>query len=338
MSNGARMQVRGKSGGARLTAQDLVSPLRGIESLIAQLGDARSPTDQDTLIAALRAAAAHVRSVATAFAKPGDYSASAAAVAEAVRFFAVAARARCQSRGRPFRQDVSPACEAMMVRDGTRLRQVLEHLLDEVLAREGVREVVLAVHPAQDGDSAIVRIEARGMKDGTSLAGAARLAADFGGVCASDRDGVSVTFPIAHRAAVEAPFSAAETFAPAILLVDDGSSSHRSIRTVLQSLGYVVDSVATLEEAVTSLQDRVFAALFADMGAAGSGAWQIVNSLRESGAELPLIALAAPGEQRKLAVPGAQAVIETPCTVHDMRQCLVQIGLLDPMMRQVSAA
>lgn len=356
-------------------AHELRSPLGGIESMISLLGQSRSPGDQDALIAGLRSAAAHLRTVANAMLKPDELPGSqSVSVADAIKFFSVAAGSRARAAGIAYRQDVAPACEGMVVADGTALRQMLENVVDNAIRHGGAGEIILRVQPITNtAGGAMVEFSVldsgpgidlatapslfdRGETRGSATAGSgiglsivSRLASQAGGTCGAggrgDQKGACVWFTVPANIARK-PTQESDGVPPAaiqtpILVVDDDPMSRLLLKTVLGHLGHPAETASSPAEALTLMQDRVFAAVFTDMTMPGMDGWSFIRTLRQGGADLPVVGVSGrvtPEEKKRTIDAGANWVIDKPVTIHDLRQALIAIGLRDPMVRQVSAA
>jgi two-component system sensor histidine kinase EvgS len=347
-------------------AHELRSPLGGIESMLAQLSEATARSDQEALIAGLKAAAAHLRNVANAMLRPESPAGEATPVADAIRMFAVSARSRAAAAGHAFRCDVAADCEGVSVANGTALRQMLENVFDNAL-KHGGGNVVLRVAlrgemvefqvvdhgPGMNGEGAAQifrRGETMGAKSGGSglgLAIVARLAEANGGTCGAGprsdgATGASVwfTLPVASRKAGAEPVEDAPRGAP-VLVVDDDAMSQLLMKTILGHLGYECETVGSAIEAMVVMQDRVFSAVFTDLTMPGMNGWAFIQMLRREGVEVPIVGVSGrvtPEDKRRTIEAGANWALEKPVTIHDIRQALVAIGLRDPMQRQVHAA
>lgn len=332
-------------------ALDLRSPLGGLESMIVQLGHARSASDQEALIAALKSAAEHLRSVADAMVDPQQRKATEVPLTEALRFFSVAARARCDAVGISYRHEIGDGCQDLVIADGMVLRQMMESLLDNAIRHSGSRDVVVRIKAAsgkhgRDLVDVAVLDSGKGLgapcnTTGIGLALVRRLAAEMGGTCGvanrTDGRGVCAFFSLPAERRKQDVQADNSCVLPAILAVDGDAKNRRLVGTILEHLGYDVACAATVEEAHALLQDRVFSAVFVS---ANADELTAVRPLAQLVPEIPVVGMISDldAAKRDCHTSGLRAAVEKPCTVHDLRQVLVAIGLRDPMLRQVSAA
>lgn len=350
-------------------AHELRSPLGGIESMLAALSQTAARSDQETLIAGLKAAAAHLRNVADQMLKPHERSnGDMTPVVDAVKLFTVSAKSRAAVAGVPFRVEIAPECAPVLVGNGTALRQMLENVVDNAI-RHGGGDVLLGVRieneivtfevadRGQGMDGAVAqqafrRGETMGKKSGGAglgLAIVSRLVEQAGGTCGAGprQDGVAGTrvwfsLPVAGRKAQDEaqPAPEAPRGAP-VLVVDDDPMSQLLLKTVLGHLGHDCETVASAIEAMVVMQDRVFSAVFTDLTMPGMNGWAFIQMLRREGVEIPIVGVSGrvtQEDKRRTMDAGANWAIEKPVTIHDLRQALVVIGLADPMVRQVRAA
>ena len=352
-------------------AHELRSPLGGIESMISLLGESKSAADQAALIAGLKSAAAHLRSVANQLLRPETNAAESVRLGDAVRFFAVSARSRARAAGMRFRQEIAPDCDGMMIADGIALRQMLENVVDNAIRHSNGGEIVLRVRQRPDapgGDmvecavlddgagfesGAASRLFRRGETSGATsgsglgLSIVARLAEAAGGKCGAgpraDAGGACVWFalPACARQAARAPQTPTPVEATPILVVDDDPMSRLLMKTVLGHLGHAAETAESPGEATALMQDRVFSAIFTDVAMPGTDGWAFIRALRRAGVEVPIVGVTGrvlPEDRKRTKEAGADWMIDKPVTIHDLRQALIAIGLRDPMIRQVSAA
>lgn len=343
-------------------AHELRSPLGGIESMIALLGESKAASDQDALIAGLRAAAAHLRTVANTLLRPDQRNAEAVVVGEALAFFAVSARARARAASMAFHQDIEPSCQNMILADGTALRQMLENLVDNAIRHSGGNEVSLHVRPAAtDPAQACFEVLDTG-KGCASMAGpcgatqngskglgiVSRLARDAGGSSGfsprSDGPGCTAWFtvPVSGRREVARPVvRPAQAVAAPILVVEDDANNQLLLKTVLGHLGYAIEAAQSAGEAMELLRNGAYSAIFSDRNIPGADGSVFIGELRAAGCTLPIIGVTdhvLPADKQRTLEAGADWVVEKPVTVHDLRQALIATGLRDPMLRQVSSA
>ena len=346
-------------------AHELRSPLGGIESMIALLGESKSASDQDALIAGLRSAAAHLRTVANTLLKPETRTAHTVTVSDALRFFSVSARSRARSVGMAFHQEIEPGCGNLIIGDGTALRQMLENLVDNAIRHSGANEIALHVKPSA-ADTQQVRFEVtdcgKGMDptvaarlNGEVTAGAgmglsivSRLARAQGGssgvAARGDGPGCCVWFTtpvVGLREAARSAVVPEEQLAAPILVVEDDAVNQLLLKTVLGHLGHAVETTHSPIQALELLRVNHYSAIFSDMSMPEMDGWNFIRQMRANGCNLPIVGVTGhvlAEDKKRTMDAGANWVVEKPVTVHDLRQALIAIGLRDPMLRQVSAA
>lgn len=343
-------------------AHELRSPLGGIESMIALLGESKAASEQDALIAGLRSAAAHLRTVANRLLRQDARAAESVVVSDALAFFSVSARARARAGNMVFHQDVDPICAATIVADATTLRQMLENLVDNAIRHSGGNTITLRVTPTE-GDSGQVCFEvldtgagetsrAGGAETdktgGKGLAIVANLARSGGGASGfgprSDGPGCRAWFTVpvlGRRDAIGQNAAPTPVAVAPILVVEDDAINQLLLKTVLGHLGYTIEPAQSVAEALALLRTGTYSAIFSDMSIPDVDGWTFVRQLRQSGCTIPIVGVTGhvlPEDKRRTLDAGADWVVEKPVTVHDLRQALIATGLRDPMERQVNAA
>jgi len=350
-------------------AHELRSPLGGIEAMIALLGETRAASDQERLIEGLKAASAHLRAVANALLQPKAPTASSVTVGDALKMFAVAAASRAAGRGLTFRQEMDPASASAIVADGTALRQILENLVDNAVrhAAEGAVSLKVGLSDALlrfevvncgkgiaplDAGRMFARTsspDARPDGGGLGLNIVAELVGRQGGHCGaealSEPAGTRVwfTLPVIGHAKAEPREIPTVTPVARLLVVEDDATNRLLLKTVLEHMGYAVDTTGSPTEALGLIQTG-YAGLFTDMTMPEMDGWTLIRAIRAKGgayARLPIIGVTgrvAPEETARVIEAGGNWVVEKPVTIHDLRQALMATGLSDPMARQVASA
>jgi CheY-like chemotaxis protein/anti-sigma regulatory factor (Ser/Thr protein kinase) len=356
-------------------AHELRAPLGGIDAMVALLAESRAASDQEKLIEGLKAASAHLRSVANALLQPRIDPMRSVAVEDGLKFFAVAAASRAAARGLAYRQTLAAACERAIVADGTVLRQILENLVDNAVRHAEGGEVTLAVGLDEgEKDSRCLRFEMtnRGAPLSPSEAGAlftrqqtpehrpsgaglglsivAGLVSAAGGaygvVPAGAGAGVTVwfTLPITGFAASETKPPVAATPPIRLLIVEDDATNQLLLKTVLEHMGYVADTTGSPNEALRLLAQTPYAAVFTDISMPEMDGRDLIRAIRAlpgPASEMPVICVTGrvlPEDTRMVLQAGGNWVVRKPVTIHDLRQALIATGLRDPLARQVSSA
>ncbi|MCA0422275.1 MAG: hybrid sensor histidine kinase/response regulator [Proteobacteria bacterium] len=331
---GQREKSRGTSGAAlaeRLAdmAHELRSPLGGIDAMIELLASTKPNAEQERLISGLRAASAHMRSLAREVIVPGaEPRSEATQVGVVLQQFSVAGVARARARELLYMQEVASPCETALVGSGVVLRQMLENLVDNAFRHAEKGVVSLRVTPALAPDGAPVvrfdvldegpgltteqaqRIFARGVTlddrssgSGLGLAIVAKLAASHGGTCGAsprpDRPGAMVwfTLPVIGycEAAKDEPATATHINAGRpILLVDDDATGRRLLRTVLDHLGFETRETESPRQALEWLETGSFAGVCTDISMAEMNGFEFIAAVRSlpgEAARLPVISV-----------------------------------------------
>ncbi len=299
-------------------AHELRAPLGGIEAMAQLLGETAVSPDQERLIAGLKAAAAHLRAVASevidrarGVAPPG-HAASAAPFSLALLLDSIgaAAEARARAKGLRFNLTVPGDVPAMLAGDARRIRQMLENLLDnafKVTASGGVglsvrlvdrRDQFVAlkfeVNDTGPGISAadrdrlfrtFSRIDNTVPGSGLGLALVARMARAMGGDagCVSE-EGRGALFWFSLRlpqaGLASAPASDAKSSAAPVLVVDDNRTNRVIMRTILEHFGHAVIEAETGEEALAILSRQPVRAVMLDQTLPGISGLETLARLR----------------------------------------------------------
>lgn len=334
----------------REIAHELRAPLGGIEAMVEMLEGSALDADQARMVVALKASAAHLRSIAGAVLGASGRNDSAPAPAArrplgvVLAEIEVAAQARARSRGLTF--TLHGADEAMrnVLVEAVELRQVLENLIDNAFrltTRGGVDLYVsrtsagrIGFHLVDDGpglqalDAArLIRsgggIEGRAGGAGIGLSIAGRIVAERGGALsggpAGEGRGAAFTFDWPDE-----PVSTKGT----CLIVDDHPASRLVLKTILSAAGYRCLEAARPEEALTVIATSRPDVVLTDLNMPDGGGMALIG--RIAGMARPhrprLLVVSAddldPAEPLSGEVDGA---IRKPITVRAVLEAMVRL-------------
>lgn len=296
-------------------AHELKSPLGGIDAMIELLASTRPSPEQEKLIAGLRAASAHMRSVAREVIDPvPSRDQDTVTVGEHLSLFSVSCLARARTRELLYRQEIAPPCETALVSSGKALRQMLENLVDNAFKHTEKGVILLRVTPALGADGApMVRFDVidegpgltgeqarqifeRGVTLADRVAGSglglsivSRVAGEQGGSCGAaprpDRQGAMFwfTLPVVGYKQVEAPVANGASHrnpGQPILIVDDDPTSRRLLSTVLDHLGFETFETESPKAALEMLAKGSFAAICSDISMSEMNGLDFIAAVR----------------------------------------------------------
>lgn len=376
-SNSADLGLEAGMSAERLAdlAHELRAPLGGIDAMVTLLAESRAVSDQEKLIEGLKAASAHLRSVANSLLQPRVDPRNSVTVEDGLKFFSVAAASRAAARGVAYRQTLDKACEGAIIADGTALRQILENLIDNAVRHADGGEITLSV--SKDGSAETtraLRFEITNRGDALPAAGAglmftrqqtpdhkpagaglglsivAGLVSAAGGAYGAantvDCSGVTVWFTLPVTGFAERKAEAPIVAAPPVrlLIVEDDVTNQLLLKTVLEHMGYVAETTGSASDALRRVSETDYAAVFTDLGMPEMNGLDMIRSIRSMkgpAATMPIICVTGrvlPEDTRMVLQAGGNWVVRKPVTIHDLRQALIATGLRDPLARQVSSA
>jgi CheY-like chemotaxis protein len=342
-------------------AHELRAPLGGIEAMAQLLGETATSPDQERLIDGLKAAAAHLRAVASQVidqargvvdgpAATADFS-----IRDLLDGVSAAAEARAQAKGLRYVVEVDAALPATIHGESLRVRQMLENLLDnafKVTAAGGVSLTVRQVDrrnafvglkfevrdtgpglTAADQKKlfrAFSRVENGVPGSGLGLSLVARMARAMGGDagCSSD-PGAGALFWFTLRLPETASVSEmhVDCLAP-VLVVDDNHANRTIMRAILEHFGHDVLDAATGEEALAILRDRPIKTVMLDQTLPGLSGLETLRELRRMGGAagltpvVPVTGRVAPEDKAAFAAAGANGFVEKPVNAKAIRDAL----------------
>lgn len=321
-------------------ARNVTLPLGSIDAMVDLLAKSRLGADQESLIAGLRAALAHMRSVATEAVQGGQTAGRSGPVAacDVLAAFTLAARARARARELYYVEDLADRCPAALIADGTMLRQKLESLAEQAFQRTPrgtIRLSVTEVSPAPGDVHLRFDMNDQGGPFDPALARDSVPYPGGSNGCIPSTDGQGLcawfTVPVVGwREIVDEPREpqGALNSGRPLLIADDQSAGRSHLAKVLGHLGFDVRICDSAEATLAFAAQHPVAAVFADTTLDAIDAISLVQAIRalpgDAGA-VPVIALCGRGEQEvctSVRAAGANAVIEKPLTIHDLRQAL----------------
>ena len=107
----------------------------------------------------------------------------------------------------------------------------------------------------------------------------------------------------------------AEQRTPVVCVVDDDESLRRSVRNLLSSVGFRVETFASAEEFLESPQRAKAGCLVLDLRMAGMNGLELLRHLAATGSRIPAIVLTAHGDEearRQSFEAGAVAFLVKP--------------------------
>jgi CheY-like chemotaxis protein len=309
-------------------AHELRAPLGGIEAMAQLLGETAVSPDQERLIAGLKAAAAHLRAVASdvidqarGVAPPAHASVPAPfSLAALLDSVSAAAEARARAKGLSFTPSVARDLPAMLGGDARRIRQMLENLLDNAFKVTRSGEADLAVRMVDRRDAFIglmfeVRDTGPGISatdrdrlfrtfsrvdngvpgSGLGLALVARMARAMGGDagCTSEEGKGSLfwfSLRLPEAGVTPSPAGPPDSSAVPVLVVDDNRTNRVIMRAILEHFGHAVVEAESGEEALAILGRQPLRAVMLDQTLPGISGIEMLGRLRR----LPGAAAATP--------------------------------------------
>jgi CheY-like chemotaxis protein len=300
-------------------AHELRAPLGGIEAMAQLLGETATSPDQERLIAGLKAAAAHLRAVASRVideargeAKP-NAAAAEFSLSRLLDGVSAAAEARARAKGLAYAIDIDRNLPAAVHGEQLRVRQMLENLLDNAFKVTTVGAVSLTVRlvdrrqvdkrnafvglifevrdtgpgltPANQDKlfRAFSRIDNGLPGSGLGLSLVARMARAMGGDAGCESEpGAGSMFWFTLRL----PEKASQHSRPApaeapVLVVDDNSANRTIMRAILEHFGHTVLDAATGEEALAILRSQPIKTVMLDQTLPGISGLETLRALRE---------------------------------------------------------
>jgi CheY-like chemotaxis protein len=342
-------------------AHELRAPLGGIEAMAQLLGETATP-EQERLIAGLKAAAAHLRAVASdvidqargvsagSCDKTSDF-----AIRELIDGVSAAAEARARAKGVSYSASIDESLPATMHGERLRVRQMLENLLDnafkvttsggvsltirQVDRRNAFIGLIFEVRDTGPGLSAadqaklfrtFSRVDNGVPGSGLGLSLVARMARSMGGDagCASE-PGAGALFWFTLRLpekAASAP-AAAEGNSP-VLVVDDNHANRMIMRAILEHFGHDVMDVDSGEAALEALGARAFKAIMLDQTLPGLSGLDTLRSLRRMEGHvaktpvIPVTGRVTAEDKAAFAAAGANGFVEKPVNARAIRDAL----------------
>jgi CheY-like chemotaxis protein len=300
-------------------AHDLRAPLGGIEAMVEILAATGLSAEQSRIVAGLRAAASHLRDVASdiidrergaADARPERSERfSIATLADGI---VTAADARARAKGLSFAADVGADASLDVVGDQRRIRRMLENLLDNAFKVTQQGEVALTIRLVdRRGAFAGLIFEVRdtgpgfgeaekarlfrtfsrldnGVQgSGMGLALVARMARAMGGDAGcSSRPGEGATFwftlrlKLAECDAGESTANDCEAATAPVLVVDDNQANRIIMRAILEHFGHRVVDAETGEAALDIVRQTRLKAVMLDQTLPGMSGLETLASIR----------------------------------------------------------
>jgi CheY-like chemotaxis protein len=343
-------------------AHELRAPLGGIEAMAQLLGETAMSPDQERLIAGLKAAAAHLRAVASEVidaARGNALTPCAAAdfsLGDVLEGVAAAAEARARAKGLGFTLTVDESLPATMHGERLRVRQMLENLLDNAFKVTMTGGVSLAVRQvdrrnafvglrfevrdtgpgltAQDREKlfrTFSRVDNGVPGSGLGLSLVARMARAMGGDAGCESEpGSGALFWFTLRLpekAMAAPAVDMARDAP-VLVVDDNHANRTIMRAILEHFGHAVMDAATGEDALAILRAQPIKAVMLDQTLPGLSGLETLRELRGLDGALartpvvPVTGRVAPEDKAAFAAAGANGFVEKPINAKAIRDAL----------------
>lgn len=342
-------------------AHELRAPLGGIEAMAHLLGETATP-EQERLIAGLKAAAAHLRAVASDVIDQARGSTGGSGnvtgdfvLGDLLDGVSAAAEARAKARGLSYTVKIDPALPATMHGECLRVRQMLENLLDnafkvtthggvsltvrEVDRRQSFVGVIFEVRDTGPGLNAadqeklfraFSRVDNGVPGSGLGLSLVARMARSMGGDAGcSSEPGAGALFWFTLRLPEKAiPATApADADAP-VLVVDDNYANRMIMRAILEHFGHQVLDAESGEAALELLRARTFKAVMLDQTLPGLSGLETLHALRQMegpAARTPVVPVTgrvAPEDKAAFAAGGANGFVEKPVNARAIRDAL----------------
>jgi len=275
-------------------AHELRSPLGGFEAMLDLLARTPLSEEQQRLVHALEASAAHLRGILARVlpAHQGE-DVNPLTLGPLLGAIAASAAARAAARGLDFQCHVDPEIDRDAEVEALALRQVLENLIDNAIRATSSGAVRLAVKAGAPGRLAFSldddgpgldpaeaqRLMAPGGEGGGQGLGlpiAARLVARHGGTLnAEKRPGLGTTFHFDWPDRM----MAGEAAGNRLLVIDDHPASRLVLRTILSALGFDVAEAADIRSARAYLGHEPFAAVLTDLHMPDGGGATILREI-----------------------------------------------------------
>jgi len=358
-------------------AHELRTPLGGIAAM-AEMLVRGMPAERRELADALIASVAHLREVASAILDDHRAAAAQPAGADAVASLASpdlagmlapvlgAARARAAAAGLSFTARIGESVPAAIAGiDATRLRQMLENLLDNAFKLTSAGEIGLAIDRIERrGDMHVLRFAVRDSGPGFSGEQAAALFERFhrldetlpgtgiglslvrryarahGGDAQAEAlpgSGAVVWFSIAVRDGAPAPCEAAPARCarPTILVVDDDPAGRMVMAAMLRQFGCEVMAAGSAPEALGLLGERHVDAVTMDMTMQDMNGGEATRAIRATWPArlLPVIAVTgrvSERDQRLFRQAGANGFVPKPVSPRAVWAALREAGVIAP--------
>jgi CheY-like chemotaxis protein len=342
-------------------AHELRAPLGGIEAMAQLLGETATP-EQERLIAGLKAAAAHLRAVASdvidqARGVPSTRCNTAASfsIRELIDGVSAAAEARARSKGLTYSAQIDDALPGTMHGERLRVRQMLENLLDnafkvtttggvsltvrQVDRRNAFVGLIFEVRDSGPGLSAadqerlfrtFSRVDNGVPGSGLGLSLVARMARSMGGDAGcSSEPGAGALFWFTLRLPETAPQSVESVLADApVLVVDDNHANRLIMRAILEHFGHSVLDVESGEAALDVLKAQPVKAVMLDQtlpGLSGLETLRAVRGMDGCVARTPVVPVTgrvAVEDKAAFAAAGANGFVEKPVNARAIRDAL----------------
>jgi two-component system, sensor histidine kinase len=343
-------------------AHELRAPLGGIEAMAELLGETATSPDQERLIAGLKAAAAHLRAVASEVidAARGNTLTHPAAADFSLRGLldgvSAAADARARAKGLTFHLTIDDSLPATMHGEGLRVRQMLENLLDNAFKVTAAGSVSLAVRQVDRRNDFVgllfeVRDTGPGLSmsdreklfrtfsrvdngvpgSGLGLSLVARMARSMGGDAGCESEpgnGAMFWFTLRLPVKGKAADTQASTGDAPVLVVDDNHANRTIMRAILEHFGHAVVDAATGEEALDIVRAQPIKAVMLDQTLPGLSGLETLRELRASQGStglipvVPVTGRVAPEDKAAFAAAGANGFVEKPVNARAIRDAL----------------
>jgi CheY-like chemotaxis protein/anti-sigma regulatory factor (Ser/Thr protein kinase) len=324
-------------------AHELRSPLGGIEAMIELLALGDLDADQMRIVEALRASAAHLRSIADR--TLGDRPAPNGMqdrLGELVDSIAVSVAARARARGLAFGVDFPDDLRNVRVEAAVPLRQVIENLVDNAVRASTTGEIRLKFEAHDERITVLLSDEGPGMsaaelaerigqadqparRKGRGLAISARLVARHGGTLSVE--------PRAGRCGSVFRFdwpSATTRAGGTVLIVDDHPAARLVLRTILAAFGLRAAEAASLAEARIALSAERPSLILSDLRLGEECGLTLAAELAaEQGADRPAFVIVSADDPREEGRGDGivDGVILKPITVQAIVDCLREFRL-----------